>query len=85
MESSPMSIVQKKKFITTQLTTEECIKWVKYTNITNEENIQCDNIAELINTLSIGHINSLYDFLMSKQVSIYGLHKDIYNVSLVSL
>ena len=85
MESSPMSIVQKKKFITTQLTTEECIEWVKDTNITNDENITCDNIHELINTLSIGHINSLYDFLMSKQVSIYGLHKDIYNVSLVSL
>ena len=85
MESSPMSIVQKKIFITAQLTQDKCIEWVKDTNITNEENIQCDNIAELINTLSIGHINSLYDFLMSKQVSIYGLHKDIYYVSLVSL
>ena len=70
-----MSIVQKKKFITTQLTTEECMVWVKDTNITNVDNLKCDNIDDLIKTLSIGHINSLYNFLMNRQVSNYGLHQ----------
>ena len=71
-----MTLVQKKAAISAFIQNEKfdkkkCISWVKQTQLNPSKSPIdiCKNLDEIVDKLSIGHIQALYEFLMKDHYS----------------